>query len=133
MLLAPYLLVLVVVLFAPTSGVQSGLVRDLVDVLHRLGASGSVVTYGRAEVIMNAVIIAPVSFLGAFVLTRLRWQDWTAYAFLGAGAVELLQGVLLPDRTASFGDIVANASGACLGALLQRGLRRTSHPAPGSR
>ena len=129
----PYVLLLVVVLFAPTSGVQSGLVHGLVEVLHRLGTPVTVVTYGRAEVMMNAVIIAPLSFLGAFVLPRLRWQDWTAYAFLGACAVELLQGVLLPDRTASFSDIVANASGACLGAVLQRGLRRTSHPDPGSR
>ncbi len=82
------------------------------------------VDFTRVEVLMNAVIIAPLSFLGSRVWPRLRWQDWTAYAFVGATTVELVQGLLLPGRQASFSDIVANTFGALLGALLARRLLR---------
>jgi VanZ family protein len=64
--------------------------------------------------------VAPLSLLGSIALPRLRWQDWTAYALIGAIAVELFQGVFLPGRSASFSDIVANAVGALLGALVYR-------------
>jgi glycopeptide antibiotics resistance protein len=117
-----YVLVLAVVLFSPTSHVQTALVNDLVRVLQAL-LPDSWVTFTRVEVLMNAVIIAPVSFLGSRVWPRLRWQDWTAYAFVGASTVELIQGVLLPGRQASFSDIVANTIGALLGAVLYRRLR----------
>lgn len=116
-LLVGYALVLLVVLFAPTSTVQASLVMHLVDFL-RLFLPDSWVDFKHAEVVMNAVIIAPLSFLGSLVWRRMRWQEWTTYAFLGACAVEIVQGVLLPDRRASFSDIVANTAGACLGALL---------------
>ena len=120
-LLAAYALVLLVVLFAPTSHVQASLVNDLVHVL-RLVTPNTWVDFTRAEVVMNAVIIAPISLLGSLVWPRLRWQDWTAYGFLGAMVVELSQGLLLPDRQASFSDIVANGTGALLGAVLAHAL-----------
>jgi glycopeptide antibiotics resistance protein len=114
--------VLAVVLFSPTSHVQASLVNDLVKVLQAV-LPDSWVTFGRVEVLMNAVIIAPLSFLGSRVWPRLRWQDWTAYGFVGATTVELVQGLLLPGRQASFTDIVANTIGALLGALIYRRLR----------
>jgi VanZ family protein len=46
------------------------------------------------------------------------WRDWTAFGFCLACLVELLQGLLLPGRHASFSDVVANTLGALLGALL---------------
>jgi glycopeptide antibiotics resistance protein len=115
---------LAVILFSPSSSTQSSLVVDVVRVLLKLGFSPRVVTYTRAEIVLNAVIVAPLSFLGSFVIRRLRWQDWTAYAFLGATAVELTQGLLLSGRQASFSDIVANTAGALLGAVAARLLRR---------
>ena len=118
-LLLGYAVLLAVVLFSPTSTVQSALVGDLVQVL-RFALSDRVVTFSRAEVAMNAVIIAPLSFLGTQAYRQLRWQDWVAYGFLGATLVEVVQGVLLPARQASFSDIVANATGALLGAVLAR-------------
>lgn len=121
--LAVYLVLLVAVLLSPTSVVQSALVQALVDRASLLGLEG-LVTFARAEVVMNIVIVVPAAFLGAVVLPRLRWQDWTAYGFVGAIGVELLQGLVLPGREASFSDVVANASGALLGALLARLLLR---------
>jgi hypothetical protein len=124
-LLLLYALLLLVVLFSPTSHVQASLVEDLVHALQRV-LPDAWITFGRAEILMNAVIIAPLTFLGSAVWPRLRWQDWTAYGFVGATTVELLQGVLLPGRQASFSDIVANSAGALLGAVLARGLLRSS-------
>ena len=58
----------------------------------------------------------------------MRWQEWTAYGFLGAIAVELFQGLVLPGREASLSDIVSNGLGALLGALLAHlWVRRSSN------
>jgi glycopeptide antibiotics resistance protein len=114
--------VLAAVLFWPTSHVQTSLVNDVVRVLQAV-LPDSWVTFTRVEVLLNAAIIAPLSFLGSRAWPRLRWQDWTAYAFMGATTVELVQGLLLPGRHASFSDIVANTIGALLGALIYRRTR----------
>ena len=97
---------------------QSSLVVDLAHVLGHLGVPVEWLTFSRVEIVMNALIIAPLSLLGSIVFPRSRWQDWTAWTFLGACAVEFTQGVLLPARQASLSDIVANTAGAALGALL---------------
>jgi VanZ like family len=117
-----YALALLVVLFSPTSSLQTSLVVHVVDVL-QVVLPDSWVTFTRVEILMNAVIIAPLSFIGSIVWPRLRWQEWTTYGFLGATMVELVQGVLLPGRHASFSDIFANTAGALLGALLARRFR----------
>jgi VanZ family protein len=126
--LALYAALLGLVLLSPRSTTQSQLVLRLVRGLDWLGAPESLVTYARAEVLMNAVIVVPLTFLGSLVLRRLRWQDWTAYAFLGACAVEGFQGLVLPHRQASFSDIVANTLGALVGALLVRVFRGSKSP-----
>jgi glycopeptide antibiotics resistance protein len=109
-----YSVLLGVALLAPTSGTQSGM--------------AGWITYGwldqqRAEFVCNALIVAPVSALGSLVWPRTRWQDWTAWTFIGAGLVELTQGLLLPERTASYADVVANTLGALLGAFVVLGSR----------
>lgn len=124
LLLGLYAVVLAVVLLSPTSTVQAALVWDLVRVLQLLGLSGPWASFTRVEELANVVIIAPLSFLGSLALPRWRWQDWTAYVFLGVACIELFQGLVLPDRQASFSDIVANTAGAAAGALLARGLQR---------
>lgn len=62
-------------------------------------------------------ILLPVGVLGGLALPQLSWQDWTAYAFVGALAVEAAQGLLLPQRQTSASDVVANTLGLLLGAL----------------
>lgn len=119
-----YAVLLAVALLSPSSEVQSSLVVDVARLL-RSFLPDSWINYTRVEVGLNAVIVAPLTFLGSVAWSRLRWQDWTAYGFLGAAAVELVQGVLLPARQASFSDIVANTAGACVGALLSKLVSRT--------
>jgi glycopeptide antibiotics resistance protein len=107
---------LVFALLFPTSGVQSGGVSWLRRLLGTLGAPDAVANQMRLEFAMNAVIIAPVVFLGALLLPRYTWRDWTAIGFSGAMLVEMTQGMLMPGRSATFVDVVANTLGALLGA-----------------
>ena len=108
---------LAVVLLSPTSQVQTASVTHLTGAL-QVVLPDSLVTFSRVEILLNILIIAPVTFLGALAWPRLRWQDWTAYVFVGAATVELEQGLLLPGRDASFTDVFANTAGALLGAFL---------------
>ncbi len=114
--LVAYATLLAIALLAPTSGTQSQMASWVVDLATGLGFSPETATQARAEFLCNVVILAPVSALGSLIWVRSTWRDWTAYAFVLAGAVELSQGLLLPERTASDVDIVANTLGGLGGA-----------------
>lgn len=132
MLLVGYSALLAVALLAPTSGTQSELAQWVADLGRTVGFGPETATQARAEFLCNALILAPVALLGSLLWPRTTWRDWTAYGFLIAGSVELIQGLLLPDRTASFTDVVANTLGCLLGAgvvAVVRGSRRARSPA----
>ena len=122
--LAVYAVALVVALLAPTSTDQAGMVSWLGGVLGELGAPGPLTRFDHLEVLMNALIVAPVSFLGSVVRPSLGWRSWTALGFATSVAVELIQWQLLPDRHASLSDVVANTLGALLGATAFLAVRR---------
>jgi glycopeptide antibiotics resistance protein len=127
-LLLVYSALLLLAVLSPSSHDQSHAVFWLGYRLQDIGMRAA--TFTRLEVVMNAVIVAPVTFLASVVWTRHSWRDWTAYGFLASLAVETVQGLLLPDRQASFSDVVANTAGAMLGALLARFvMRRWASPA----
>ena len=121
--LAIYAVLLALALFWPTSDRQSASVVWLSHVLTSSGASPALLTYSRMEVLMNAAIVAPLTFFGSWSVRRLRWQDWTVYAFAGAVTVEIVQGLLLSSREASYSDVVANTVGALVGAVFFRVVR----------
>jgi glycopeptide antibiotics resistance protein len=116
--LAIYSCALAIALLAPTSGTQSGMASWVSDLGVWVGFSAETASQSRAEFLCNAAILAPVSALGSLIWTRTTWRDWTAYAFVIACGVELTQGALLPDRTASQVDIVANTLGGLAGAVV---------------
>ena len=116
-LLGIYSVLLALALFSPTSHQQSSAVVHLGSLLASHGVPTTFVTYPRLEVLMNAAIVAPLTFLASLSWPSWSWRDWTAAGFLGAVAVELAQGLLLPDRQAAFSDIVANTAGALVGAV----------------
>jgi VanZ family protein len=116
-LLVGYAVVVAVVLFSPTAQFQTATVVDLGGALRSFLPDG-LATFARVEMLLNVLLVAPVTFLGTLVWPRLRWQDWTAYVFVAAATVEVLQGLLLPGRDASFTDVFANTAGALLGAAL---------------
>ena len=117
-LLTVYSVLLAIALFAPSSQHQASAVLRLAQLLVWAGAPIELVTFGRLEVLMNAVIVAPVTLLASIVWPAWSWRDWTAGAFIAALLVEATQEVLLPGRQAAFSDVVANTAGALAGALL---------------
>jgi glycopeptide antibiotics resistance protein len=116
--LVVYSALLAVALLAPTSGTQSSMASWVADLGRALGFSAQTATQERAEFLCNVAILAPISLLGSLIWPRTTWRDWTAVGFLVAGSVELAQGVLLPGRTASATDVVANTLGCLAGALV---------------
>ncbi|MEP9363463.1 VanZ family protein [Nocardioides sp. CN2-186] len=122
--LVAYSAALGVALLAPTSGTQSHMASWVVDIGRSVGFSPETATQARAEFLCNALILAPVSALGSLVWPRTTWRDWTAYAFVIASLVELTQGLLLPDRTASYADVAANTLGGLGGAVAVDVIRR---------
>jgi glycopeptide antibiotics resistance protein len=105
------------VLLNPSADVPSSSVAWLSQVGTRAGLPAPLVEPSRVEFICNVLILIPLSLLGSVLLPRLDWRDWTAYGFVLSGTVELLQAVLLPDRSATFADVVANTSGILIGAV----------------
>jgi glycopeptide antibiotics resistance protein len=117
-LLGIYSVLLLLALFSPTSDQQSGAVQWLGSQLTSAGLPEQLVAFNRLEVLMNAAIVAPVTFLASLVWPAWTWRDWTAAGFVFAVGVELAQGLLLPGRQAAFSDVVANTTGAMAGALV---------------
>lgn len=123
MLLALYLVLLAVALFSPSSQQQSNAVVWVGELLRVLGAPPRLTSFDRLEVVMNAVIVAPATFLASMVVPRFGWRDWTCFGFVAALTVEAAQGLLLPGRQASFSDVVANTAGALIGSAVFAGIR----------
>ena len=122
--LVGYSALLALALLAPTSDTQSSMASWVRDLGSTVGFSTATATQPRAEFLGNVAIMAPVAALGSLLWERTTWRAWTAFGFLVAGAVELAQGVFLPDRTASFADVVANTLGCLLGAVSVAVVRR---------
>lgn len=116
--LAAYGAFLALVLLAPTSTHQSAAVAEFAELGVRLGFPPELATPARAEFLANAAILAPVSALGSLLWRWTSWRDWVAVAFVLACSVELAQGVLLPQRSATMVDVVANTLGGLVGAVL---------------
>ena len=116
-LLAAYLAFLAFVLLNPSGDVPSSSVSWLSGIATRMGVPAQLAEPSRVEFIANVLILVPLSFLGSALLPRLTWRDWTAYAFVLSGCVEMVQAVVFPARSATFKDVVANTSGALLGAI----------------
>ena len=116
------------VLLVPYGAVPSSGASWTAALAARLGAPAWAVEPSRWEFIANALMLMPLSALGSLVWPRTGWRDWTAYAFVIAGGVELAQGLFLPERSATYADVAANTLGGLGGAVVvqvARRLRRT--------
>lgn len=119
-----YTALLLLAVLAPSNSDQSTMVVWLSDRLRDVGVPDRYSSFPRLEVLLNAAIVAPVSLLGSLLFPRLSWRDWTAYGFLASSAVEITQALVLSGRQASFSDVVANTSGALIGAGVVAAVRR---------
>ncbi|MCR2823911.1 VanZ family protein [Microbacterium sp. zg.Y909] len=110
--LAAYLVRAAVILLAPVS--CGAIVHTLGDWLHG-GIGASWFGYGWIEFSANILLFAPLGFLTTLWLRRPLWGAAAAVAL--SAAAELAQ-LVLPSRTASVRDILANAAGAVIGAAV---------------
>ena len=117
-LLAVYLVLLGAALLSQSSHVQHSLVVWVGERLQGMGLEQG--SAALREMVMNAILVVPATFLGSAVRRGHTWRDWTAFGFLVALTVEAVQGLMMPGRQPSFADVVANRVGACVGALLAR-------------
>lgn len=87
----------------------------VVDWFHTIGLSA--VTDVEVEIGLNVVLFVPLSLLGTF-LFRPGLVRWLLAGFAASAVVEVVQGALLPSRTATLSDLVANTAGSGVGAAL---------------
>jgi glycopeptide antibiotics resistance protein len=116
--LAVYSLFLAFILLVPLGSVPSSGASSTAQVAARLGAPDWIVDPVRWEFFCNVLILTPVAALGLLVWPRTTWRDWTAFGFAISLAVEVVQGVFLPQRQASYVDVVANTLGALVGGVV---------------
>ncbi len=76
-----------------------------------------VLTYPRIEFGANILLFVPLGLLLALILARRRYLV-LPIALIVTVTIEGVQGVLLGARTSSVLDVIANATGACVGLVL---------------
>lgn len=101
--------------WAPSPSVPSRAVAAFVSLAQRAGVG---ISPTLAEFALNVVMLVPLSLIGGLLLRGLRTSDWIAIGFVTSSAVEVVQRLVLPTRSGSSRDIVANTLGALVGAVL---------------
>lgn len=109
--LATYVVLLGLVAFWPEH-VDKGISPFLAELTKAI----PLITYRRLEFGANIALFVPFGVLLALLLARRRYLV-LPIAFLASLLIESVQAVLLPGRTPSVLDIVANTAGVCVGLL----------------
>jgi glycopeptide antibiotics resistance protein len=116
---AVYLIVLVAIASTPErldERVYPALLRAL-QRMRRLGAP-EWLTYTTVEFGANVLLFVPLGALVVLLLGPRRWPWAIVVGIAASGLIELAQGLFLSSRVSSLQDVVANGSGALLGAIL---------------
>ena len=123
---AGYLLALVLIALwpSPVDRPAQGAISAVLGRLHAHGVPGWV-NYALVESAANVVLFLPVGLLGVVLLGSARWWLAVLAGFAASSLIELGQLVFLPDRFATPLDVLANTTGAALGALLALALLAT--------
>ena len=107
---------------SPVDRSVAGEIRQVVDALQQAGATA--VTYRRIEIFANVLMFVPLGVLGVLAFARARWWLVPVGCLVLSILVELTQLAFISDRFASIVDVVANVTGALVGAALARVIRR---------
>lgn len=122
--LAAWVVLLALVLLAPSSTGPDWAIAHLAQALQRLGLPDVLTHPRRVESMLNVAAFVPLSLLGSLLWPRPSWRDWTAVGFVASFLVEVVQAVALDARQATYADVVANTLGMLVGALLALLVRR---------
>jgi VanZ family protein len=104
-------------------------VRRVLAWLQGLGAP-EWVDYDFADFVANVGFFVPIGLVAALLLP---WRVWWLAMPVGAAlsaALELGQALFLPERYASWSDVLANTLGAVLGALVGAAIRARGVSSP---
>ncbi len=112
-----YAVALVVVLLNPSADPGGNAVTAVSDAGEWAGLPGWLTDWERVEVALNIAALAPLAMIGMVAWPETGWRDWTAGFFVLSMCAEGAQSLLLSGRTGALVDVVANTTGACLGAL----------------
>lgn len=118
-----YLVTVGIIVFWPGSDLATGSVDRMYDWLRAWGAP-DLVTPSRIEFVANVILFVPLSLFGSLLEPDWTWSSWVVVGYCATFAIETLQGLLLPDRTATMQDVVANTGGALIGAVIAWAIRR---------
>lgn len=100
-----------------------GQLSTVLKTLHRYGIPNWV-NYKFVEASANVALFIPFGFISALAFPKKPWWWMGAFGLVLSGCMELGQHLLVHDRFASPLDLVTNASGAVIGALLAVTLRK---------
>ncbi|WP_038467410.1 VanZ family protein [Arthrobacter sp. PAMC 25486] len=103
---------------SPVDKPVGGELTQFIKWLHNLGVPRWTVGYMQIEFTANILLFVPFGIIVTLRLHRKRWWLAVPVAAAISGAVELAQTLFLPQRFPAWSDIVANTSGAFIGALL---------------
>lgn len=119
LILAVMLVSLAIIAFWP-SPVDQPIQGQLVSVLRFLHGQGVPVwfNYKFLEVSTNVALFIPIGFVSSLAFPKKLWWQIGAFGLLISGCMELGQLLFLHNRFASPSDLVTNASGTVIGALL---------------
>ncbi len=123
-----YLALLAFVLLNPSAALPSGLVGLMGDAGQVAHLPDRLLVPARVEFVANTLVVVPAAATAAWLWPMRSWTTWTAYGFVAALLVEVVQGVLLPDRSATYVDVVANTLGALLGSAAAHLVHRCLRP-----
>lgn len=121
---------------SPVDRPIDGMIRDLFQWLHRHGVPVWFPLYQTVEFGSNILLFVPFGVVLALRLALRHWWLAIVVAAATSTAIELTQSWVLPARVADWHDILANTSGAFLGAvcvlavrshLLRRARRKSAH------
>jgi glycopeptide antibiotics resistance protein len=102
---------------SPVDEPFQGLLARILRFLHRNGIPDWF-SYRFVEASANVALFIPLGFVSSLAFPKKPWWRIGAFGLLVSGFIELGQLLFLHDRFASPGDLVTNASGAVIGALL---------------
>lgn len=117
-LFAAYVVGIGYVLLNPRVSVPVESVGWGADVAARLGAPDWILEPTRWEFLLNALVFVPIPVLGTAAWPSLGSLRWVLACLAGSIGVELTRALLLPERSATVIDVVANTTGGVLGALV---------------
>ena len=122
--LAVYTAMVAFLLLEPSALIPTKLASLTIQGATRLGPPAWLLDPVRVEFVGNVLVVVPAVVMASLLAPRHSWATWTAYGFVGSLTVETLQAVVLPGRSATFVDVVANTCGALLGAVVGQLARR---------